>query len=267
MSHREVEGTDDPLVSRFGRVLRADVDQTVVQAQRSGRLADIVAAAAIQHRQRPGFLPGGRWRWSPVALLLLGGTVFAGIWSRDPIPAPSPDLAHRSKASVPVAPFVISIPHPSASPLPAIAVRGPSAPSPVLRPRPIAIVDTAAVLFTRANRARRAGQYAAAARDYGQLQKFYPAATETHVSRVALGRLLLDRNQDLARAQRLFDEYLDAQPKGALAEQALAGRALTLQKRHRPAEEQPAWQRLLTEFPDSAHADEARARLREFTRK
>ena len=78
-----------------------------------------------------------------------------------------------------------------------------------------------------------------------------------------LGRLLLDRGEDPSQALALFTRYLDASPNGTLAEEARLGRALSLQRLGRPAEERQAWQQLLSAHPNSIHAERAKKRLDE----
>jgi len=80
------------------------------------------------------------------------------------------------------------------------------------------------------------------------------------VSRVALGRLLL-ASGDASGALREFDVYL-AQG-GAIAEEALVGRAVALQRLGRHEEESATWRQVLSRYPGSVNAERARQRLKQ----
>jgi TolA-binding protein len=131
-------------------------------------------------------------------------------------------------------------------------------------PKPAAVeVASAAEAFSRANQARRDGQTKDAVRLYRALQERFPGSSEALVSRVTLGRLLLDRLGDSRGALVQFTSYLASPGGSALREEALVGRALSLGKLGQRAEEQSAWQALLQAAPQSAYAERARARLAE----
>jgi TolA-binding protein len=136
------------------------------------------------------------------------------------------------------------------------AVAGAGSASPRPPPEP-----TAAELFTQANETRRQGSAAEAARLYRQLLQRHPATREAAASRVALGRLLLDRLGDAAGALSLFDQYLASNGGGTLAEEAALGRAVALMKLGRTADERAAWMTFLERYPHSIHAERARGRL------
>jgi TolA-binding protein len=122
---------------------------------------------------------------------------------------------------------------------------------------------SAAELFARANLARRRGDVNEAAHTYRELQSSFPGSPEEIVSRVTLGRLMLDRLGDARGALVQFDSYLANPTHGALREEALIGRALALGRLHRQAEEKGAWAALVAAYPKSAYAERARARLEE----
>lgn len=115
-----------------------------------------------------------------------------------------------------------------------------------------------AMRFAAANEARKRGDRVGAVALYRSLQNDAPAAPEAQVSRVSLGRLLLE--DDPTGALGAFDDYL-ARGSGRLDEEALAGRALALQKLGRSGDEARAWSTLLATHPDTPHRDRARARL------
>jgi TolA-binding protein len=138
------------------------------------------------------------------------------------------------------------------------AVLGPTA----LPNRPLSrSTDSASKLFHDANEARRAGDAALAVSLYRDLQRRFPDAPETNISRVSLGSVLLDTGAAPA-ALRQFDGYLAA-PRGALAAEAIYGRGRALKNLHRSTEEGATWQSLLDQFPRSPYASYAKRRLEE----
>lgn len=120
----------------------------------------------------------------------------------------------------------------------------------------------AAELFSQANEARRHGDVPTALRRYALLQRRFPHSPEAALSRVALGRLYLDRLHDPARALAQFDAYVAA-GNDELREEALVGRALALQRLGRADDERDAWRTLLQAYPSSLSADRAKGRLGE----
>lgn len=120
---------------------------------------------------------------------------------------------------------------------------------------------TAEELFARGNAARREGRYDQAERMYRTLQRAHPSSREASVSRVTLGRLLLDGRGSPAAALEQFDRYLASHPAGVLAEEARVGRALALGRLGRREEERGAWRDLLAHHPDTLHAERARRAL------
>jgi hypothetical protein len=102
-----------------------------------------------------------------------------------------------------------------------------------------------------------------ATRTYRELQASFPGSQEELVSRVTLGRLLLDRVGDARGALVQFDSYLANPTHGALREEALIGRALALGRLGRRSEEKSAWSALLADYASSAYAERARVRLEE----
>lgn len=120
---------------------------------------------------------------------------------------------------------------------------------------------SSAELFSRANQARREGKAKEAARLYRILQERFSGTSEELVSRVTLGRLLLDRLGDSRGALVQFNSYLASPGGGALREEAMVGRALALGRMGRAAEERAAWKALLDAWPKSTQAKRAQARL------
>jgi tetratricopeptide (TPR) repeat protein len=131
--------------------------------------------------------------------------------------------------------------------------------APVSRASPPPLDDVSS-LFTAANAARRRGGHEKAAALYRRVIARYPASAEAHESLAVLGRMLLD-DGDAAGALESFEAYLSR--GGALVAEALLGKALALQRLGRSYEERSAWSALVGAYPDSVHADRARARLRD----
>ena len=146
---------------------------------------------------------------------------------------------------------------PSAKPLAAVT------PEPVSFPSlPADGPVTAAELFRDANAERRAGEVDKAIDLYRTLQRRFPDASETHASRVSLGRLLLDRKGDAGGALAQFDAYLAGAPAtGALAEEARVGRAHAFERLGRSEDEKRAWEELVAKHPQSLYTSRARERL------
>lgn len=168
------------------------------------------------------------------------------------------------RASVPQAPPPALAPTPAVEAAPVEPPAAALVAEPEPAPKPATLeVSSAAEAFSRANQARRDGQSKDAVRLYRALQERFPGSSEALVSRVALGRLLLDRLGDSRGALVQFTSYLASPGSGALREEALVGRALALGKLGQRADERNAWQALLQAAPKSAYAERARARLAE----
>ena len=141
------------------------------------------------------------------------------------------------------------------------AVESPVEPATARAPAPRP--PSAEELLAAANQARREHDYGQAQRLYRRLQTVHPRSREAALSRVTLGRLLLDGMGDPQGALREFDRYLAQSGHRVLDEEARVGRALAFQRLGRRAEEQAAWRDLLAHHPDTLHAERARARLAE----
>lgn len=140
-------------------------------------------------------------------------------------------------------------------------VAEPGEPRPRAKPvRPAPPTETAAELFARATKARRSGKRSEAIALYRELQVSFAESREASVGTVALGRSLLDENQDKG-ALTAFDRYLTRAPTGTLAEEALVGKATALARLGRARDEAAVWRALIERFPDSATRGRAQARL------
>ncbi len=176
---------------------------------------------------------------------------------------------HRAPEPLSPTPVVtVPPPPPVATPSVEIAQPAPSveAPPPTIieapKPQPsVAPKPSAAELFASANEARRTGAVDQAVTLYRQLQMKYPSSPETLTSRIAFGRLLLDKLGDAPGARAQFTAYLAAAPTGTLAEEGRVGLALSAAKVGDAAGERAAWQDLLKNHPESVHAERARKRI------
>ncbi len=250
--------------------------------ERIGRYAALAAATAGRQAKRAlpkTALP--RTRRSPLylalaAALLLVGVAGAALWGRQVRVLPpsraglvsarpgvvsaSPSMVSGAQSE---APRVSAVPAAEAVPMEEAAGearRGGQAlgHSAALSPSTEA-VESAAMLFEKANGARRAGDAASAVVLYRRLQRGFPGSAETRLSRVSTGRLLLDAGAH-AEALEQFDAYL--RPSGGeLRLEALAGRAKALGLLGRVSDERAALRRLVGEYPGSVQAQRAQTRL------
>jgi hypothetical protein len=177
---------------------------------------------------------------------------------------PRPDAARPPpKLHVPTPPETAPVTEPPAQASPSAAPASEATTSETSRkPAPNEAVS-ASELFSRANQARREGKAKEAVRLYRSLQERFAGSSEELVSRVTLGRLLLDRLGDSRGALVQFNSYLASPGGGALREEAMVGRALALGRLGRAADERAAWRGLLEAFPRSTHEKRAKARLDE----
>jgi TolA-binding protein len=177
------------------------------------------------------------------------------------VTAPLPPASQASPARPRLAPPVtVATPEPTQEPPKFEAAREGASEL----PKPAAAeASSAAELFSRANQARREGKTKEAARLYRALQERFAGSSEELVSRVTLGRLLLDRLGDSRGALLQFNSYLASPGGGALREEAMVGRALALGRIGHTTEERAAWKALLDAWPKSTQAKRAAARLAE----
>ena len=234
----------------------------------AGRAADLALSRLLAEPQQPRRSPRRRGLVAAAigATIAIAGSAAATTWLAGraadrarSTPASSRDQSHERFRDRPARPAMPAA-HPS-DPTPAAPAEQPAAPAPTARPSDQNA--TAASLFAQANRLRRRGAASEAARVYGDLQGRYPATDEALLSRVILGRLLLDRRGEPLRALEQFDTYLRRPGAGTLREEAMIGRAIALGRLGRTGEERRAWRALLAAFPDSMYSEKARLRLAE----
>jgi TolA-binding protein len=191
---------------------------------------------------------------APAAVEAKAKVVRAKVAPAKPV-ADEPEAVEDEPEPTPV--VVVPVPPP-----PAVTPRR-RAPEPVNVPPPAVVEPSADDLFAAANEARRSGDPQKSFELYSLLARKYPGSRQETTSRVALGRLVLDRGGDSIQALGLFTRYLEENPGGTLAEEARLGRALALTRLGSAKEERQAWQQLLAFHPNSIHAERARKRLDE----
>lgn len=206
---------------------------------------------------------------------LAGGALWLKSRSSPEVPAVTMDARSDSTEEAPDNPLEGTVrvapraapesPHPE---LMASTVAAPQTPT-VEEPPPAANKTkttglSAAELLVSANKASRAGKRAKARRLYAELASEHPESRERQVARVGLGDLELKAGR-AKRALSEYSAYLEANPKGNLAEDALAGKARSMEDLGREAEAQVVWGELLDRFPGSVHAARARKHTLEQT--
>jgi TolA-binding protein len=228
--------------------------------------------------------------WLLAAAALLVGGVSAAAMGLNPAPwaramlastsAPAVDALTAQKKHAPVhASVAAALPEPAVvpeAPAPLPGVVASPAPSPrslvqlvqapararaaVVQP-PVTVGP--AEIFESETEARRGGDYARALDRDRDLEGHYPTSREAQVSRVVMGRVLLDRG-DPAGAIAKFEAYLGA-GSGQLGEEAMVGRATALERLGRTDDAARAWAALVAAFPATPYAAHARARLESST--
>ncbi|HWZ90793.1 MAG TPA: tetratricopeptide repeat protein [Polyangiaceae bacterium] len=119
---------------------------------------------------------------------------------------------------------------------------------------------TAGELMSAAGRARRQGYSRQAIALLNQLQVQFPNSPEARASEVSLGMLEL-RNGLSAGARSHFERYLARTPRGALAADALWGKAQTQFAAGDSVGARQTLTALLAEFPNSAYSSAAQVKL------
>lgn len=231
---------DDLIAARFARKLGPKLIESTIRPQPSVLRYAWVAAAVL------AFLSG-----AGLAAASLGAWPFASKPAPVHVTPAAPALKTPRKVVVKTDPVREA---PAATAEPAAAPQEPVAEARKAR------TPSAAELFAEANSKRREGEPSRARNLYRELQARYPHSPEVEVSRVSLGRVLLELGEQRA-ALGQFESYLKQQPRGPLAEEALFGKASALERLQRSADERRTWEALLTAFPSSLYADRARHRL------
>jgi len=240
----------DPLLERLSEDFAAE------QGSDDAAHLERAVAGALEH-ELPSVRPRRRWPFFlAAAALFVGAAAAARMFASTPptqgatVPA---EPAPAARAPEPKPEPVVAVESLAVEPEPAKHAE------PSAKPAPSASPTSAPELFARANAARRAKSYDEAIRLYRELQQRYPDSREAQASRVTLGQLLLDHT-DAKQALGEFDGYL-AKSGGTVSEEALVGRARSLDKLGKQTEARAAWQELLRRYPSSVHAAEARSKL------
>jgi TolA-binding protein len=118
-------------------------------------------------------------------------------------------------------------------------------------------------MLAEAQALRASREWAAAAAAYERLIASYPASGEARTSLISLGELRLARLGMPAGALDSYSRYLAGSPKGALAEEALYGKARALRALDRRRDEIAALRAFLASYPNALAAAQAQARLGE----
>lgn len=108
---------------------------------------------------------------------------------------------------------------------------------------------------------RRAGRWKAAAESYRSIIKHYPKSGEARTSLVALGQLELEKLGRPGEAVKLFTRYLAGGGRGALAPEAVWGRARAFRALGRKGAERVDLQRFVAQFPRAIQVPKAKQRL------
>jgi TolA-binding protein len=256
---------------RVARQIGADFDRILVEPVESEAVDRVVSGAVANIWSAPFLAPvrqrnqQRRFRVALVAAVSVGfisasaAAWFAGV--RIPLPFIAQETAITAPTITPRSKRVKSAPaRPHATEAPAETIEASGAGTPtstdVWKARP-----NATDLFTRANRARRDGQYSRAVALYSELQRKYPTSPEARLSHVSMGRLLLNRLREPQMALEQFQQYLSQSTQGSLSEEALFGQSMALMRLGRRSAEADSWVEILDRFPGSAYEKIARERI------
>ena len=247
---------------------RGDFAREALSGDADRALLDRAMLGAIGVLSQPprSRLLRGPWASAGVGILVAGLAAAAVRSGRGPVPPRvARSAAPESAAQTLAAPSEQAPPTPSSSPALELVAHAANSPAQRSAAAESATADSAALLFAHANAARRSGSLPEALRLYRRLLSEFPSSREAQTSSVTMARLLLDTQGSAAEALTLFDRYTRAAPSGNLAEEAQLGRAESLARLGRSAEEAEAWRALLDRFPVSAHRARAEARLAEIS--
>jgi ferric-dicitrate binding protein FerR (iron transport regulator)/TolA-binding protein len=146
---------------------------------------------------------------------------------------------------------------------PTIADRDPAAERTDEDTRPTADRETPDQILARAQALRKKRDWSGAARAYSQLVQEFPRSGQARTARVSLGVIQLRHLGQAGKALRNFDAYLRAAPNGALAPEAIYGRASAFRAQDRTDLEAAALGDLVARFPASLRVPAARQRLKQ----
>lgn len=118
-------------------------------------------------------------------------------------------------------------------------------------------------LLEAARRMRLGRKWAAAATAYERLIRGHPDSAEARPARVALADMALRQLGQPMRALRQYRLYLERDPDGPLAREALDGQAAAFRELGRLEDERRVLKQLVARYPDAISAAAARERLRQ----
>ncbi|MCK9462774.1 MAG: FecR domain-containing protein [Proteobacteria bacterium] len=121
----------------------------------------------------------------------------------------------------------------------------------------------ASEMLARAQELRAAREWGAAAEAYEELISIHPKSTEARTSLVSLGELRLVRLGAPEKALECYASYLETPAQGALAPEALYGKARALRALGREDDERDALEAFIGSYPNAFAAPQAAARLTE----
>lgn len=226
-----------------------------------------------------------------LGLIVVGAAAAAVNYSKGlttpPEPAPAPSSANASRGARHPAPFKPSTASSSVTPEASsgasaeLPVHVPASPKPVAAPalpreaqsaranpssigrfedvvEPAAPAATPSDLFSEANRARVQGDVAHALAVYGRLLGEFSTSREAQAARISAGMLHLQQGHTKQALQE-FQTYVAN--GGPMMAEALWGEARAWAALEQPENERQALSRIVLQYPQSAYAASARARL------
>ncbi len=117
-------------------------------------------------------------------------------------------------------------------------------------------------LLVQAQKTRNEGRWKESAKILGRLIDNYPRSNEAHTARVSLGIIQLKHLGQPAGALTNFDAYLKISSSGALAQEAVYGRANVFRALGDSRRETETLKDFILRYPSSIRAQEASQRLR-----
>ena len=122
-------------------------------------------------------------------------------------------------------------------------------------------LPTLKALMKKARRHKLESSWRAAAKVYEEVVRRYPASNDARTSYVSMGQLYLEKLKRPRRALRHFTRYLKQDDTGALAQEALYGKARALRKLGQKSDERTVLEELLAKYPKGLYAKLARKRI------
>ena len=255
------------LDSRPGPARRIDFEAS--QAIIEGALDEALGPQTVKPvpsetgSQTPAFVRQRRFRrWIPAAagLLVAVSTGASAAWLYRVVvkddPAPAPKKTARPQLDKPPEPATAT----------EAAAEPPVETAPPRRPKRRSTPETPGKLLRTANRLRREGRYATAERTYLRVVKIAPRSDGAYVAYVAAASLRLEHRDSPAGAIRLYRRAAELRPRGSLDGEILYGLGEAHRQLGHPIAERRVLELLVSRYPKSTYATQARARLQELSR-